>query len=368
MIEKAGVATGHGQPAPALPLVSVVVTNFNYARFIEECLRSIAGQTYPHIEVVIVDDVSTDNSVDVIRKFIATEPRAKSFQLVLQSENGGQMAGFIAGAERTGGMFITFVDADDYLLPDFVEKHVAAHLNGRVSAAVSCSNENQIDGDGRIITTTMDNWRYPDASGLRLTGRVPIRAMPVSSKTGGDCAVVHAHYVAPHADPTRGWIWSTTSAAMFRRSAISLALHDSVRTMRISADYHILHFSHLLGGTLLIHDALGCYRRHGNNNFARLGTVGQGSQMSISNCAEFDRFVLNALVARFPEILEVCGLRGYKIVAAFAGFRTLRQVYRASPKASMVNLARLALLIAATRTRRFLANLRAKLHALLALN
>jgi len=65
------------------------------------------------------------------------------------------------------------------------------------------------------------------------------------------------------------WIWTSTSAVMFRRSALEMTMTRRTRGIRISADFYLFQFCHLLGGTILIQGAHGAYRRHGTNNFAR---------------------------------------------------------------------------------------------------
>ena len=123
--------------------VSVIVTSFNYAGYIETCLGSVAAQTYDEFECVIVDDASTDRSVDIIKRFIDQHPGGR-FRLVRHGENQGQMAGFQTGLQHTRGRFVVFVDADDVLLPHFLETHVVAHLNGLYEAALTNSDELQI--------------------------------------------------------------------------------------------------------------------------------------------------------------------------------------------------------------------------------
>lgn len=98
--------------APA-PLVSVIIANYNYAEFLAQAVTSALGQTYPAIEVVVVDDGSKDESVSVARVF--------PVRLVEQAHSG------VAGARNRGvaearGDLIVFLDADDALEPTFVER------------------------------------------------------------------------------------------------------------------------------------------------------------------------------------------------------------------------------------------------------
>ncbi len=72
------------------------------------------------------------------------------------------------------------------------------------------------------------------------------------------------------------WLWSSTSAMMFRRGALVPVLTDNIRHIRLSADFYMTNMVHMLGGTLLIQETLGCYRRHGTNGFALSQIVGRG--------------------------------------------------------------------------------------------
>jgi glycosyltransferase involved in cell wall biosynthesis len=96
------------------PLVSIIVNNFNYGRFLKEAINSALSQTYTNIEVIVVDDGSTDNSRDVIAGYGA-------LIVPVLKENGGQASAFNAGFQQSKGQFILFLDSDDLLQPTAVE-------------------------------------------------------------------------------------------------------------------------------------------------------------------------------------------------------------------------------------------------------
>jgi CDP-glycerol glycerophosphotransferase len=99
------------------PRISVVVPFFNNGDVLEDCLRSIAGQTFTDLEVIMVDDGSTDQGPDVARKWAAADPR---FRLI-QSEHGGPGGARNRGVEVAGGEFLAFVDGDDMIPPHAYE-------------------------------------------------------------------------------------------------------------------------------------------------------------------------------------------------------------------------------------------------------
>lgn len=104
---------------PDLPRVSVVICNHNYGHFIDEAIRSALEQTHPATEIVLVDDGSTDNSVDVARRH---GDRIR----IIQQPNGGQMAAYNTGFEHVSGDVVLFLDSDDKLLPGALAEVAAA--------------------------------------------------------------------------------------------------------------------------------------------------------------------------------------------------------------------------------------------------
>lgn len=101
-------------------LVSVIVPIYNADAYLHTCLQSIAEQTYPHLQVILVNDGSTDHSADIAQHFVDTDPR---FMLISQ-HNQGLSATRNTAMQRARGELLSFVDADDYLAPDFYQQAV----------------------------------------------------------------------------------------------------------------------------------------------------------------------------------------------------------------------------------------------------
>jgi glycosyltransferase involved in cell wall biosynthesis len=95
------------------PLVSIIINNYNYGRFVREAIDSGLNQTYSHKEVIVVDDGSTDDSREIIASY------GNGITSVLK-ENGGQASAFNAGFAVSKGDIICFLDADDIFLPEKV--------------------------------------------------------------------------------------------------------------------------------------------------------------------------------------------------------------------------------------------------------
>ena len=99
-------------------LVSVILTNYNYAHYLAEAIESVLNQTYRNFELFIVDDGSTDNSREVIQRYTTTYT---SKVKAIFKENGGQGSAFNIGIENATGDVIAFLDADDYWYPNKLE-------------------------------------------------------------------------------------------------------------------------------------------------------------------------------------------------------------------------------------------------------
>lgn len=99
------------------PLVSILINNFNYARYLREAIDSALGQSYTNIEVIVVDDGSTDNSREIIAGY------GERIVPVLK-ENGGQGSAFNAGFVASRGDIVCFLDSDDVFFPQKVERVV----------------------------------------------------------------------------------------------------------------------------------------------------------------------------------------------------------------------------------------------------
>lgn len=97
-------------------LISIVVPVYNVEKFVERCLNSLIKQTYRNIEIIVVDDGSTDTSGEKVDEIAQSDPRF----IVIHKNNGGLSDARNVGIEKASGKYITFIDSDDYVSDDYV--------------------------------------------------------------------------------------------------------------------------------------------------------------------------------------------------------------------------------------------------------
>ena len=109
-----------------IPCVSVIIPVYNVSEYLPTCLDSILSQTLENIEVICVDDGSTDNSLAILQKYTERDSRLTVFQ---QKNKGGGAARNL-GLNYALGKYVSFLDADDFFEPDMLEKaYVASEKN-----------------------------------------------------------------------------------------------------------------------------------------------------------------------------------------------------------------------------------------------
>lgn len=213
--------------------VSIVINNYNYGRFLAQAIYSALDQRYLHVEVIVVDDGSTDHSRAVMASF--------GERIVpIYKENGGQASAFNVGFARSQGEVVIFLDADDTLTADAVERVVDAFRSQPDAAKV------------------MARMAVIDATGER-TGQIkPHAHLPLRS---GD---LRRHVLSFPFDMT----WMATSANAFAASVLRriLPIPEDVYGS-VGADWYLSVLTPLFGPVIFLDTVGACYRVHGGNNY-----------------------------------------------------------------------------------------------------
>ena len=127
--------------------ISVVVPVYNVGVYLEKCLDSLLAQTLDDIEILCINDGSTDNSLEILQKYAQKDERIKIFD----KENEGQGVGRNIGIKNATGEFIAFVDPDDWVELDMYEK-MYAQAKKLDSQVVFCDYKKVQEWDGKATT------------------------------------------------------------------------------------------------------------------------------------------------------------------------------------------------------------------------
>lgn len=213
--------------------VSIIITNYNYARYVGAAIESALAQTHPHCEVIIVDDGSKDDSRSILRAY-----RDRPGVRLIFQDNGGQAAAFNTGFAAAAGEFILFLDADDLLRPDAVATVLDQWRDGMSRCQFPLQ---MIDSDGRHM-------------GLH----------PFSHKM--DDGDLHWKAVVS------GYIrFIPTSGNVFARAALAPLFPIAAANWRLCADAHVVYQSVAAGSVQNLAMPLGSYRVHDSNAWYREG-------------------------------------------------------------------------------------------------
>lgn len=128
--------------------VSVIVPVYNAQEYLKRCVDSILKQTYTDMEVILIDDGSTDRSAEICKEYAAKDERVR----YIFQENAGPDYARKKGVQASIGEYLTFADADDYVDSDMIEK-MYQELNGR-NCDMVCSQAKRVDDSGRIWDIT----------------------------------------------------------------------------------------------------------------------------------------------------------------------------------------------------------------------
>ena len=99
-------------------MISVIIPIYNVEKYLTKCIESVINQTYKNLEIILVNDGSTDNSKEIIDKYSSIDSRIK----VINKKNGGLSDARNVGIELAKGEYITFLDSDDWIELNMYEK------------------------------------------------------------------------------------------------------------------------------------------------------------------------------------------------------------------------------------------------------
>lgn len=222
------------QPISATPVVSVLISNYNYGRFLEQAVRSTLEQTYSNLEVIVCDDGSTDESLQIADALASEDDRVN----VLRKENGGQASAFNAGFTLCRGEIVCFLDADDTFNSGKVERCIDAFTT--TNAGLLVHQMMIVDESGSNLQRIPTFTRFEQGwIGERLIAR------------GGR------------------WRWGPTSSVAIRREVGCRIFPMPEQGFRTDADTFLLMLAPMFTPVCGLEEILAFYRLHGSNAFGQ---------------------------------------------------------------------------------------------------
>lgn len=134
------------EPGPR-PLVSVIVPVYNVALYLDECVESLLRQTYQHLEIIMIDDGSTDESGAMCDHYAASDQRVRTLHQV----NAGLASARNAGLDRASGEYVTFVDSDDWVTEVYIEHllQLATKFDAEITSCAYFRSQSEAGSPGR---------------------------------------------------------------------------------------------------------------------------------------------------------------------------------------------------------------------------
>ncbi|NET38831.1 MAG: glycosyltransferase family 2 protein [Cyanothece sp. SIO1E1] len=220
-----------------------LINNYNYANFIEDAVKSVLDQTVKFDEIIIVDDCSTDKSVELLKNKYVDSERIK---LILKQKNEGQLSCFNKGFAASQGDIIFFLDSDDEYKPNYLEETLKFYHENLECDFLFCGYE-----------------KFGSSNGVVQRYRV--------DRDLGYSLVVTYH--------TQKWIGSKTSTLSLRRRALSHILPiPFLADWRTRADDCLIWGASLVGARkFYMSKALVRYRVHGRNDHKKYNTLQKDS-------------------------------------------------------------------------------------------
>ena len=258
------------EPLAPVPLVSVLMANYNYGRFVSESIESVLGQTYSNWELVICDDGSTDDSIAVIESYAQKDSRIR----FVRKNNGGHASALNRAFEQSVGSLICLLDSDDLFLPDKIEQVVKCSLSQYESGflvhrIVRVTESRRQEGVWPLSDSLPEGWLGP--------------------------RVIAEGGVVPYMPPTSGLALRTEIA----RQLFPLPV---VGPLRICPDQVLMRTAPLLTRIAKVPGTLTEFRLHGTNTYGARRTTAETLGKEIEICRELWKVQFALLQQRSSEL------------------------------------------------------------------
>lgn len=142
--------------------ISIIIPIYNIAPYLDKCINSVCNQTYHNLQIILVDDGSTDGSVEICDRYARMDSRIE----VIHKQNGGLVSARKAGLSIATGEYVAYVDGDDWIEPDMLEKMYQKAVSFDVDV-VMCGHYEDMDGHGKKVIHRIGQGHYSKAEMLK---------------------------------------------------------------------------------------------------------------------------------------------------------------------------------------------------------
>jgi len=230
--------------AQAEPLVSVIIPLFNQEKFVAQALASVFAQGMQALEVIVVDDGSTDRSATIVEDYARTT--GERIHLIRQPNSGGPAKPRNVGIQHASGQFVAFLDPDDYWYPEKLSQQLDTLTNFE-SVAMVFGNPHVVDVAGAVLNSYLNRVNYLQ------------RAMPHLQRVGEHIYLSTPSFFAFSSADVAGPL---TSNVMVRRSALFAEPAWFPTDMRVGEDLDLWFRLMQKHKVVFIDQPLCAYRQH----------------------------------------------------------------------------------------------------------
>ncbi|MEY8708199.1 glycosyltransferase [Bacteroides faecichinchillae] len=247
--------------------VSVIIPNYNYARFLRQRIESVLSQTYTNFEIILLDDASTDDSVSILNDY--RDNKHVSHVEINTKNTGSPFMQWKKGIRMARGKYIWIAESDDAAEPIFLEKAVAA-LNQYPEASFCFIGAHCINEFGKPICKDFDKWTSKQ---LRHSSGMAVFE--------GTDYIEHNLY-------WRNYIYNA-SGAVFQKSCFEQIKGSPCFTMRYCGDWLFWIEMARQGMVIEIYDKLNFFRIHSSSTIANANVLGQGVKEAMQIVSETEK-------------------------------------------------------------------------------
>ena len=223
------------------PLVSVIVPNYNYAIYLPLRIDSILYQSFIDFELILLDDASSDNSVEILKRYQNIDKRI-SCVIVNECNSGTPFKQWQKGIELSRGKYIWIAESDDYADSSFLEKTVSL-LEEYPMAAYCFTGSYLVDDVGYILSREMDHWTKEQQN----------NSMKHKMFSG-------VNYLAGNLYWTN-YVYNA-SGVLFRKSSFLKMVDNTWISRRYCGDWYFWSFMALQGDVIELYECLNYFRQH----------------------------------------------------------------------------------------------------------